>query len=250
MQRQKHRNLQPRGLLQHGLHLRAVFADDVRVVAAGLVEIVSVEVDLVIEEVPVQRAEAAERIRRQQQAVGLVIGHEHLGPVHHRRGHKLQRVAAGAERVALLDRADLPGEAVAEELDDHVPGHGAAEHLHVGIAQDDLLDLGGVVGLHVVDDQIVERAAAQRVGDVLAEGMAHRGVGGIEQDGPFVAEQVAVEAHALRHIIDALEHRQTAPVRADPCIIFIDLSDTIHRDFLLSVKSVDFFLSSIIPDHL
>ena len=48
------------GLLEQGLHLRAVFADDVAVIAAGLVHIIAEEVDLIGEQRAVDRAERAE----------------------------------------------------------------------------------------------------------------------------------------------------------------------------------------------
>ena len=47
--------LQPGRLFEHRLHLHAVFADDVGVVAACLVEVVCKEIDLVVEQVTVER---------------------------------------------------------------------------------------------------------------------------------------------------------------------------------------------------
>jgi hypothetical protein len=41
-------------------------------------------------------------------------------------------------------------------------GLGVADDLHLGPAQQDLLDGGGVVGLHMVDDEIVQRPAGQQ----------------------------------------------------------------------------------------
>ena len=62
VQRADHLDFKPRGLFEQCLHLRAVFADDVGVVAAGIVEPFGPEIDLVGVQISVQRAEGAEGV--------------------------------------------------------------------------------------------------------------------------------------------------------------------------------------------
>ena len=95
------------GLFEHGLHLRAVFADDIGVVAAGLVNVVGEEIDLVVEQMSVERAEGAESVGGEKYLVGGVIGHHDLRPVYHGRHDKGKLMTAGAEGVALFDNVVL-----------------------------------------------------------------------------------------------------------------------------------------------
>ena len=146
----------------------------------------------------------------------------------HGRHDELQGVAAGAEGVALLADADAIIIGVAEELADHGLGHGGAEDLHMGEAQHQILQLGGVVRLHVVHHNVVQRPAVQRVQQILTKLADHLGVHRVKQDGLFVQEQVAVVRHAVWHAEDSLKHGQTPAVGADPCVILVDFSDAVH----------------------
>ena len=94
------------GLLEQGLHLRAVFADDVAVIAAGLVHIVAEEVDLIGEQCAVDRAERAEGVGREQRARRQVIADHNLRPVDHRALRNVSGVVAGLEVSPSLDEVE------------------------------------------------------------------------------------------------------------------------------------------------
>ena len=88
-------------LFQDCLDLRAVLADDVRVIAAGFVNVICEEIDLVVEQMSVERAEGAEGVGREKHFVGQIVGHHDLGPVDHGRHDEGELVLAGAELVTL-----------------------------------------------------------------------------------------------------------------------------------------------------
>ena len=209
--------LEPGGLAQHGLHLRAVLADDVGVVAAGLVEVLAHEVALVGEDAAVERAEGAEGVGGEEYLVGGVVGHHDLRPVHHRGHDEGEAVAAGAEGVALLDQMYAVGEVGGEEAREHVAYLCVADNFGLGIAQGDVLDGGGVVGLHVGDYQVVELAAAQDVGHVVEEVVRHGLVNRVEEYGLLVEYEIGVVGDAVGHAVDALEQGEPAVICADPC---------------------------------
>ena len=243
MKRQQHPDIQRPGLLQHRLHLRAVLAHDVGVVPPRLVQIVPVEVHLIGKQRPVQCAEAAEGVRRQQQLVRLVVGHHHLRPVDHGRRHKAQGMPAGAEGIPLLDDGDAPRHLRAEELPHHGLGHGAAHELRLGIVLGQIRQLRRVIRLHVVYHDVVQLPSCQRVGQILPERAAHHAVHAVEQHGLLVRQQVAVEADTVRHAEHTFKQRQTPAVGADPCIIIIDFSRTIHIFIILSTAYAGEFVS-------
>ena len=141
--------LEPGGLFEHGLNLSAVFADDVCVVTASLVEVISKEIDLVVEQVTVECAEGAEGIGGKQHLVGQVIGHHDLRPVHHGRHDKGEIMLAGRKRVALLHDVVLERVRQAEKLAEHGLYPVVAYDGDIGVTQRKLVNGGGVVRLHM-----------------------------------------------------------------------------------------------------
>ena len=85
-------NVQSRGLFQQGLDLGAVFAHDADVVAAGFVGPLLLLV---------QGTELAEAVSGEQDLIGAVKAHQHLGPVDHGGGDEGQGMAAQIQGIAL-----------------------------------------------------------------------------------------------------------------------------------------------------
>ena len=135
---------------------------------------------------------------------------------------------AGAERVHLADNDGARVDVEREEVLDHCQRLFVADDLHIRMAQDQILHQRAVVRLHVVDDQIVERASVQHVLDIFKEDAAHGAVGSVQQDSLFIEQQVGVVAHAARDGIDVFKERQTPVACADPVEILGHFFDTIH----------------------
>ena len=144
------------------------------------------------------------------------------------KGHGVLAEALGVPLGHLLDGAGVQAEA---ELIEEGHRLGGGDDLHVGPAQENLLDGSGVVGLHVVDDQIVQGTAVEdslHVGDKLP---AHRPVGGVEEDGLLVQQDIGVVGHAVVQGVDVLKQGQPVLVRAYPVQVVSDHTVIIHREF-------------------
>ena len=74
----------PGRLFQHVLHRRAVFAHDVGVIPAGIVQPLLLEIHLVGKDVAVHSAEGAEGVGAEQSLLRGIIGHHDLRPVDQR----------------------------------------------------------------------------------------------------------------------------------------------------------------------
>ena len=70
-------------------------------------------------------------------------------------------MAAQVEHVAIFDDHLALGEVGAKVVDHHTEGAHASHNLRLGIALHKGGDAGGVIGLHVMDDQVVGRAAIE-----------------------------------------------------------------------------------------
>ena len=179
-------------LFQDCLHLRAVLADDVRVIAAGFVNVVGKEIDLVVEQAAVERAEGAEGVGREKHFVGKIIGHHDLGPMHHRSHDEGEFMLAGAELVTLGNDVVFKRVRQREELPKHGLDLRVADDGDLGVTQGKLLDRCRVVRLHVGNDKIIELPSTQSVGEVFKKRAADGLVDGVEQNGLFVIEQICV----------------------------------------------------------
>ena len=201
------------GLFQHGLHLHAVFADDADEVAAGLGQPRLLHVEC---------AELAERIGAEQDLVCIVIGHDDLGPVDHRRGDKVQRVGAQRQGVPLLDD-DAAVRVVGAEIGlHHVERLGGRDDGCAGVRLRERGDGAGMVRLHVLHDQVVGRALAQCGGDLGDPLVGKMGIDAVHDGDLVVADQVRVVRHAVGHIVLALKQVNKVVVDADIQNIFGD----------------------------
>ena len=183
-------DIKPGRLFQHALHLRAVLADDVGIVPSGLIKVLGKEIGLVGKEPAVERAEKAEGIGREEDAVGAVIGHHDLGPVHHRRVDEVQHMAAGGNAVALLDKHDAIRQILREELAEHGFDLRVADDLHVGIADDQIADRISVIWLHVRNDQIIQLPPAERELDIFKKSLIDSLVDRVKQHGLFIKHEI------------------------------------------------------------
>ena len=155
--------------LQCLLHGHAVLAHDVRVVALHLVPI-NVAVHLAVYVCAVQSAEASEGVAREEHVLCDVERNHRLGPVNHRYHGERQLVCAERERVAVLHFYNLvflvAHVVVAAH---HVERLLVAHDLCVGIILLDECERAAVVGLHVVDDDVVDRTVADDAAHVVYE---------------------------------------------------------------------------------
>ena len=182
----------PDAFFEQCLHLRAVLAHDVGEVPARVIQPFGFKVYLVGEQIAAERTERAERVRRKQHAVSGVERDHRLGPMHHRSHYERERMAAGIERVALLYYHRAGGRVECEELVHHGQRLFVADQLYLGPARDYARYLAAVIRLHVVDYQVIERTAVQRVLDVFKEQIAYGVIDGVQQHGLFIQTEVGV----------------------------------------------------------
>ena len=177
-------------LFQHCLNLCAVLADDVGVVAAGLIEVVGEEIDLIVKQVAVECTEGAEGVCREENFVGQVVGHHDLRPMHHGSHYKGEIMLAGGKSVALFDNEVLELIGKTEELTEHGLNLAVANDGNIGITQNKLIDSRSVVRFHVGNHKVVELSSAESMGNIFKECAAHRFVNGVKKHGLVVNEQV------------------------------------------------------------
>ena len=214
MQRANHLDVKRGGLLEHILHLHAVFAYDVGVIAACVVDPLALKVHLVGEDVAAQSAKGTKGVGREEHLVGSVVGHHHLGPMHHGSHDELKAMATGDNLVALFHHLHL-FRFVGEELLDHLCRLGGAHHRSLGERYQYIHQRGGVVGLHMVHHHIVKHAAIKGFLDVLEKLPTHRTVARVKEHILIVEHHITVVGDPARYGVDVLEEGQPAVAGAD-----------------------------------
>ena len=199
-------DIQPGGLFQHGLHLHTVLAHNTDEVAAGLGQPRLLHVEC---------AELAERIGAEQDLVCIVIGHDDLGPVDHRRGDKMQGMAAQRQGVTLLDDNAAVGVVGAEVGLHHVEGLCGGNDGRAGVGLRERGHRTGVIRLHVLHNKVIGRALAQRSGDLCDPFVGEVGIDGIHDGNLVVADQIGVVGHTVGHVVLALKQVNNVVVDAD-----------------------------------
>ena len=81
MQRADHPDLQTGGFFQQRLHLRTVFADNVRIIAAGVIQPFGFKIDFIRKKIAVQSAEGAESICGKECFIRCIIGDHDFRPM-------------------------------------------------------------------------------------------------------------------------------------------------------------------------
>ena len=126
---------------------------------------------------------------------------------------ELELVGAEGEGVAVLHLVKAGGQAV--EAGHHVEGLLIADNLDIGIELAQQGQRAAVVGLHVVDDDVVDGTVADDLADVLEEGHEEVDLDSVDEADFLVVDEVGVIAHAVGEGPKALEERLVAVVDAD-----------------------------------
>ena len=133
-------------------------------------------------------------------------------------------MAAQVEHIALFDDHLALGEIGAKEVDHHAEGAHACHDLCLGIALHKGGNAGGVIGLHMMDDQVVGRTAIELGLEVAAPLVDKASVDRIGDSDLFAQDNVAVVCHTvLGHVVLALEQVDVVVVDADVADILGDL---------------------------
>ena len=138
-------------------------------------------------------------------------------------------MSAGRERVHLLDELHAAVQIEREEVLHHRARLGVADDSHLRVAQDKFTDGRGMVGFHVLYDEVIQLPAREHMVDVFKEQAADRLIHSVDQDGLLVQQQIGVVAHAVRERVGVFKQIQPPLTCADPVEILGHFLDTVHK---------------------
>ena len=138
----------------------AKLAHNASIVTTHVIPIL-VRIDVFIQIVAIQGAERTESIGRKQNLVGILIGHHHLWPMHHRRHVESQLAFSQRDCVTFLDNKLLTIGQLRIITLQHAKGLGIANNAQFGIQLFQQTDGAGMVGFHVIHHQVVNLTTLQ-----------------------------------------------------------------------------------------
>ena len=195
-------------------------------------------------------AEATKGIRGKQDLFARLIAHHDLRPVHHRRKDEMQLMPAQGQGVLLRygDRAIAQIQII--ELLDEADRLCVADDLHVWKAQCQLFDVGTVIRLHVIDDQIVQRPSVQSGQHIFDKLLADGSVDRVHQTRLFIQDQISVIGNTTRNGKQIFKQGQTAIAAADPNDGISNISRTVHHrtSFLSYINNNLYYYSDFFSD--
>ena len=164
--------------------------------------------------------ELTESVRREKHLLLGAVGHNHFGPVDHRRGDELQRQSAEVKRLSFSYHLHVPY--LNTELRSHDGCLLGANDGGIGVFRKESAHRTAVVGLHVLADEVVRLAAGKRLFYFLQPLVAATGVHCVHHCHFLFSEHhVTVVAHAFRQLVLALEQIQLGVIAANIFYHFI-----------------------------
>ena len=196
MQRADNGNFQSCRLGKQLLHLCTVLSHNADIISARLACPVFFHI---------QCAKFTKAICREEHLVGKVIGHEHLGPVHHGGCHKSKGVCTQSKGVPFLDHDTAIAVVTAEELLHHAKCLQGGNHHSLGVLFQEQGDASRVIGLHVLNHQVIGGASTQFAFQVFQPLCTKTGIHRIHHGNFFIHDHIGVIRHAVWHHILTLE---------------------------------------------
>ena len=133
----------------------------------------------------------------------------------HGGGDEGQGVLTQGQGVALADYDAATGIIGAEELVHHAEGLGRGHDGGLGVGVHEHINVGGVVGLHVLDHQEIGAAAVKLCSELAQPLLAEVLIHGVHDGNLLVQDDVGIVGHAVGDHILALEQVHLMVVDAD-----------------------------------
>ena len=184
--------------LKELLCLKSVFAHDAKIVSARFAS-PSFRIFHIV------GAEFSEAVSGEEDLVSAVVCHHDFRPVYHRREHKFKNVFAEAEFLAVLDDLLLHGRILAIELLHESECFGISNDYSVRISAQEACDIGGVIGLHMLHDEVIRLSVAKDSCKVCKPLLAEVLVYGIHDCDLLIHDHIRVVGHSSGNDVLSLE---------------------------------------------
>ena len=185
-------DIQPGCLLEQRLHLGTVLAHDTNEIPAGFVRPGLIRIG---------GTELAESVGGEQNLIRRIVGNDDLRPMDHRRRYERQGMLAQIQRIPFSHHDAAIRKVGGEKVLHHSKGFGGGHDLRLRISLGKVHNIGRVIRLHMLDDQIIRHSCAQSVLDIIQPLVGESAVYGIHDGDFFIQDRIGVIGDAIGHLI-------------------------------------------------
>ena len=185
-------DIQPGRLLEQRLYLGTVLAHDTDEIPAGFIRPGLLRIG---------GAEFAESVGGEQHLIRGIVGNDDLRPMDHGCGYKRQGMLAQIQRISFSHHDAAIREIGSKEILHHSKGFGGGYNFRLRIGLGKIQNVGRVIRLHMLDDQIIRHSCAQGVLDIIQPLVGESAVYGIHDGDFFIQDRIGVIGDAIRHFI-------------------------------------------------
>ena len=226
-------NIQRARFFQKRLYLYAILSHDIRIVSSCLVYPSYFKIRFVRIYIAAECPESTESVRRIKHLIGRIVGYHSLGPMHHRSHSKSKSMSARTKSIALF-YDDFSGLYVkVEKLRNHNESLEVADNFDIGILFYDCADASAVVGLHMIDHEIVEFSSRKHVFDILEKLKTCDAVDGIHKYRLVIEYEIGIVAYAVFNGIDVFKQSYLSVIDAYPIHIGCNFLYAVHNRSLI-----------------
>ena len=137
-------------------------------------------------------------------------------------------VFAERQGIALADRELTLRKVFPEKVFHHDEGLSRSDDRRIGIGPQECVNVGGVVGLHMLDDKVIGFSAVQGGRDIVQPLVCEIAVDRVHHGGLFIQKDIGVVGHAFRDMIVSFEQVDLVIVDA----YIADIVGKLHGDLL------------------
>ena len=150
--------------------------------------------------------------------------------MHHGSAHKVERMLAKLEGIALFDDDASVGVIGAEEVDHHIERLLRGYDDRLGISLQKVVDVSAVVRLHMLYDKIIGLSVADHGLEVIEPLLAEMLIDGVHDRDLFVDDGIGIVRHTVGNDILSLKKIDIMIVDAD----ILDIIGNKHGNHLLT----------------
>ncbi|KXA70078.1 hypothetical protein HMPREF3201_00350 [Megasphaera sp. MJR8396C] len=207
--------------------LRAIFSDDIDIVAASFIKVIFFKISLIGKDVA-DGTEVTKGIGTEQDVIRYIIGHDDFRPVNHGGFDELQGVLAQFQLIAFINGHVAIRHGMAEELFKKLKGRRLADDLGFRVFFKQGQGRAGMIRFHVLDNEVVQFAAFEQVFYIFKKFVTARFIHGIDEARLFIIEEIGIISNTLRKGEDPFKQFRPEIVASHPIDTVFNFFYTMH----------------------
>ena len=191
-------NLQLRSFFEDVHDLRAIFSDDIDIVAAGFIEVVFFKVSLVGKDVA-DSTKVTKGVGAEQEMIRYFIRHDDFRPVDHRGFDELQCMLAQLQLITFVNGHIAIRHGGAEELFKELKCRRLTDDFSFRVFFQESQCRAGMIRFHMLEDEIVQFPTFEQVFYIFKKFITAGFIHSIDEARLFIIDKIGIVRNTFRN---------------------------------------------------